>query len=159
MLISLRASLAKKTIMTKLHIVRAVNTKDQAACLVIRKTVFIEEQQVPVELEIDGLDDEALHYLVSQQQTPCATARVRLTPKGAKVERMAVLKTHRQKGIGLQLLQFIMHDLQARALADQMLLSAQTHAIGFYEKLGFSVCSDEYQDAGIPHVDMQHNLV
>lgn len=125
------------------------------ACRQIRQRVFIDEQQVPVALEWDGADETALHLLASLDDLPVACARV--LPDG-HIGRMAVLPEWRGQGIGEALL------LQAiqvcRALdVTHARLSAQTHAIGFYQQTGFEVCSEPYLDANIWHVDMQLELV
>jgi len=121
----------------------------------IRQTVFVEEQQVPPELEWDDTDEIADHYLVVlPDNTPVGVGRLFSTlGETAHIGRMAILPAHRGKGIGERLL----HHLISEA-ADQfseLRLSAQEHAIPFYQRSGFHVCSDRYDDAGIPHVDMR----
>lgn len=124
-------------------------------CCRIRQRVFIEEQQVPVDLEWDESDETATHLLASLNGQAVACARV--VPEGY-IGRMAVLPEWRGQGIGEALL------LQAINLCRQLevthaRLSAQTHAIGFYQQAGFEVCSEPYLDANILHVDMQLELV
>ncbi len=124
-------------------------------CCRIRQRVFIEEQQVPVDLEWDESDETATHLLASLNGQAVACARV--VPEGY-IGRMAVLPEWRGQGIGEALL------LQAVNLCRQLgvthaRLSAQTHAIGFYQQAGFEVCSEPYLDANILHVDMQLELV
>lgn len=124
-------------------------------CCRIRQRVFIEEQQVPVDLEWDESDETATHLLASLNGQAVACARV--VPEGY-IGRMAVLPEWRGQGIGEALL------LQAINLCRQFevshaRLSAQTHAIGFYQQAGFEVCSEPYLDANILHVDMQLELV
>ena len=75
----------------------------------------------------------------------------------AKIGRMAILKPYRHKGVGRILLDEIIQTCQSHSL-DQILLSAQTHAIPFYQKAGFKVVSEPYIDANIPHVDMRFTL-
>lgn len=117
----------------------------------LREAVFIQEQQVPMALEWDGLDETAQHLLaLNDVGEPIGCAR--LLGDGT-IGRMAVLKPWRQQGVGMALLR------QAIALYQQLgihhiTLSAQMHAIKFYEKAGFTVCSEPYLDAGIKHVDM-----
>ena len=120
----------------------------------LRRRVFIEEQGVPVELEWDGLDETARHVLVRQEGQAVGCAR--LLPNG-KIGRMAILPSWRGRGIGHSMLHVILQHLRAEGIPEAR-LSAQTHAIPFYEKCGFKVCSEVYDDAGIPHRDMQLKL-
>lgn len=118
----------------------------------VREEVFIKEQHVPVELEWDGLDATAKH-LLALSNTGEAIGCARL-PGDGSIGRMAVLKLWRGSGVGSALLN------KAVALCRQqniqnITLSAQVHAIPFYEKSGFEVCSEPYLDADILHVDMR----
>lgn len=121
----------------------------------IRQTVFVEEQSVPPALEWDDTDEIADHYLaVLPDNTPVAVSR--LFPSvtdTAHIGRMAVLPEYRGQGIGALLLRRMMND--AAPQFQDLFLSAQVHAIPFYEASGFHVCSAPYDDAGIPHVDMR----
>lgn len=118
----------------------------------VREEVFIKEQHVPVELEWDAMDESARHLLaVSDAGEPVGCAR--LTGDG-NIGRMAVLKPWRNVGVGRALLTQAVYLYQQQGL-DCIKLSAQIHAIGFYEKSGFKVCSKPYLDADILHVDMQ----
>jgi predicted GNAT family N-acyltransferase len=117
----------------------------------IRRQVFIVEQQVPEPLEWDGLDEEAIHLLACTESGAVGCARLLA---GGQLGRMAVLEEYRGQGIGQALLQTAMAICHARGW-HVVTLSAQTHAIGFYTGAGFTVCSEEYPDAGIPHRDMK----
>ena len=120
----------------------------------IRYQVFVDEQGVPKSLEMDGLDPEALHCLVFDNDIGIGTGR--LLPDG-HIGRVAVLKQYRGRGIGRE----IMISLIARAkkLAfPKVWLSSQYHAKGFYEKLGFVVSGSIYQEAGIDHIKMTKSL-
>ena len=121
----------------------------------IRQTVFIEEQGVPVALEWDEHDADALHLLARDGQgQPIGCARILAD---GTIGRMAVLPVWRRRGVGCALLAAAI-DYGREQGWPEMRLSAQTHAIGFYEQAGFSVCSDIYLDAGIPHRDMTLRL-
>lgn len=121
----------------------------------IRHQVFIIEQQVPVDLEWDGLDASALHLLaIDNQANPLGCARIL---SDGSIGRMAVLKQHRQAGVGSALLQTAIACCQQCGWLE-ISLSAQVQAIGFYERAGFMLCSQEYLDAGIPHRDMKLRL-
>lgn len=124
------------------------------ACLQIRKIVFVEEQNVPLHEELDGKDGSSEHYLLYVDAKPCGTARIQLIGDYAKIERVAILADYRGKKLGVQLMQQIVADLESYPLLKKAKLSAQLHAISFYEKLGFRTCSETYMDAGIPHKDM-----
>ena len=136
---------------------RARSAHDRAACMAIRETVFIGEQNVPADLERDGQDDQCLHYIADIDGTAMATARIMVLDTKFKFQRVAVLKSARGTGLGAQLMRFIMDDLAARddAAGKVFFLSSQVSAIGFYQRLGFEICSEQYLDAGIQHRDMQ----
>ncbi|WP_336366772.1 GNAT family N-acetyltransferase [Marinobacter sp. C2H3] len=126
-----------------------------AAVREIRQRVFIDEQRVPPELEWDNTDDIADHYLaVLPDNTPVAVARVfPALDETGHIGRMAVLPEHRGRGAGLAMLQHLIRETAPHY--GELRLSAQEHAIRFYQSCGFHVCSDVYDDAGIPHVDMR----
>ena len=121
----------------------------------IRQTVFIEEQKVPPELEWDDTDEIADHYLaVLPDNTPVGTARLFSSlDETAHIGRMAILPEFRGRGVGERLLRHLVSE--ASGQFSEVILSAQKHAIPFYQKSGFHVCSDVYDDAGIPHFDMR----
>lgn len=128
------------------------NKPDLAICHDIRHQVFIIGQNVPEELEIDGLDEEATHYLIYVNEIPIGTARVRLVkPDQAKIERVAILEPYRGQGYGSELINFIIDDLQQLENLRVILLGAQLTAIRFYEKLGFTAFGEVFFDAGIEH--------
>ena len=121
----------------------------------IRQRVFVEEQQVPPELEWDDTDEIADHYLaVDDSNTPVATARLFSTlEETGYIGRMAVLPEYRGQGAGDALLRHLLAESAGRF--QELKLSAQQHATGFYQRFGFHICSDIYDDAGIPHLDMR----
>lgn len=132
-------------------------TDDFPACAAIRRRVFIEEQNVPEELELDELDATAVHLLAVQDGRPVGTARLLIEGESAKIGRVAVLPEMRGTRAGAALMRAALDELRARGVT-RAKLGAQTHAIGFYEKLGFTVHGPEYDDAGIPHRDMSRSL-
>jgi predicted GNAT family N-acyltransferase len=139
-------------------IVADANSQDFEKCLAIRKAVFIIGQNVPENLEIDGLDKNSVHYLISINHSPVGTARVRYLDKKAKIERVAVLSECQGHGIGKKLMQCIIKDIKESNSVTQIVLSSQVHAIPFYQNLGFNICSEEYLDANIPHKDMEMSI-
>lgn len=128
-------------------------TRDIATCRRLRRTVFIEEQGVPEADEIDDKDDEAIHLLASVGGVPVGSARLLLLGDTGKIGRVCVLAGHRGTGLGAKLIRSAVAELRARGLRTAK-LGSQTHAIGFYRRLGFIPEGPEYIDAGIPHRDM-----
>mgnify|MGYP002714792909 FL=1 len=117
----------------------------------IRKQVFIIEQNIPEEEEWDDQDMISDHFVVYDQNQPIATARLL---QNNSVGRVAVLKAYRGQGIGRMIMLEIIR--QAHQQDRKFLqLSSQVHAISFYEKLGFSIQGDAYDECGIPHIKMQ----
>lgn len=129
--------------------------KNQRALHQLRTVVFIDEQLVPDDLEWDGLDESAVHLIAwDLGASPIGCAR--LLPNYT-LGRMAVLESHRGQGVGMALLQTCI-EYAVEANWPHIKISAQTHAIGFYEKAGFAVTSEVYLDAGIEHRDMVLHL-
>ena len=134
---------------------RAESTDDIASCLSIRSDVFVREQGVPPELEIDGFDAVAAHYLGFRDRAPLATGRVRLVGELAKLQRIAVLPRARGTGLGAALVRRMIEDLRAEGVARGITLGSQEAAVGFYGKLGFAVHGERFMDAGIAHREMR----
>jgi predicted GNAT family N-acyltransferase len=120
----------------------------------IREKVFIEEQKVTFQLEWDGLDEEAIHFLAYQDEKAIGCARALVIENHMQLGRMAVLKEYRNQGIGSALIEKGMITAKLNQLS-KILISAQCHAIDFYKKFGFEVTSEVYLDAGISHQDME----
>lgn len=121
----------------------------------VRFTVFVTEQGVPPELELDEFDAPSLHALaIDADGTVLGTGR--LLPDG-HVGRMAVLQSARGRGIGSALLQALVEAARARG-GREVVLSAQTHALGFYGRHGFVAEGETYDDAGIAHRLMRRRL-
>lgn len=127
--------------------------------IAIRQQVFIEEQNVPLDLEIDEYESNCYHVVGYHNNSPICTARLLAkTPTDIKLQRVAVLKEHRQKGIGRLLVEETMKKAQQENFKT-IVLGAQLHAIPFYESLGFNTLNDKtYLDAGILHKDMYITL-
>lgn len=120
----------------------------------IRHKVFVLEQKVPIELELDEHDATAVHALALKDKVPVGTGR--LLPD-SHIGRMAVLKPHRSIGVGKILLAALVEEAVRRG-DSQVALAAQWHARGFYESLGFEPEGELFMDAGIPHVLMRKLL-
>lgn len=122
------------------------------AATLVRFAVFVDEQQVPAEIELDDFDAVSLHAVVfDEHNDPVATGR--LLPDG-HIGRMAVMASARGTGVGGMVLQALIEEGRRRG-HKALVLSAQTHAIGFYAKYGFMAEGDIYLDAGINHRDMR----
>lgn len=136
--------------------VRAAAWPGEAELLrAVRTAVFVVEQQVPEELEWDGIDDVCLHAIAADDgAAPIGCAR--LLPDG-HIGRMAVLAPWRGRGVGAALLDHLV--VRARLRGDtRVLLNAQTHAMAFYARFGFAAFGDEFEEAGIPHRAMERLL-
>ena len=124
---------------------------DRATIYSIRRTVFIVEQSVPEEIEIDELDPVALHVLAYVGDLPVGTGRI--TTDG-RIGRMAVLQAYRGRGVGRAILGALIAIGRDTGL-QRLYLSAQCHAIPFYEKFGFVAEGPVYDEAGIDHRHME----
>lgn len=129
-------------------------TNDCETLKAIRHSVFIEEQNVPVDLEWDGLDERCVHFLVIIDDRAVATARFK--PDG-QIGRMAVVSTWRRKNIGSRLLEYILAYAEQSRFT-KVYLHAQTQVMEFYLKHGFEAEGNEFIDAGIPHCTMFKTL-
>ena len=120
----------------------------RAGAELVRLRVFVDEQKVPLEMELDAFDAASLHAL-ARDADGHVLGTGRLLPDG-HIGRMAVVKEARGRGVGSAVLRALMQ--AARRRGDrEVALSAQTQAIAFYERFGFAVEGEEYDDAGIPH--------
>jgi predicted GNAT family N-acyltransferase len=128
--------------------------KARAHAAPIRFSVFVEEQGVPIDIELDGQDVLSVHAIVFDGEKPVATGR--LLPDG-HIGRMAVLKDWRRRGIGALMLQSLMQRAKERGYAE-VALSAQVQAVPFYRAHGFEAEGEEYVEAGIRHQAMKRLL-
>ncbi|MFF9790777.1 GNAT family N-acetyltransferase [Streptomyces bacillaris] len=147
---------------------RAVEESDLAACFQVRKDVFVGEQDVPEEIEYDAHDATAVHVLaVAADGTALGTGRllhgeVAAAKTGGDLTvgslgRLAVTRQARGLGVGAALVRAIEEEA-ARLGLTAVDLHAQTHALGFYERLGYVAYGPEFPDAGIPHRAMRREI-
>lgn len=136
---------------------RITSAADLQRAFDIRRQVFLVEQKVPPDEEFDEDDQRALHVLAFVDGEPVATGRLIVDGDRARVGRMAVLSTHRARGIGRAILEELLRAATEDGLRE-VVLHAQTHAIGFYQSLGFEACGAVFDEAGIPHRRMQRTL-
>ena len=125
----------------------------------IRKEVFVVEQKVNEVEENDEFEDSAFHFLAKLDETPVGTARWRFTEKGVKLERFAVLKEARGKGIGQALVQSVLADINAHPNSDSKTkyLHSQVLAVSLYEKFGFQKVGDIFEECNILHFKMERS--
>ncbi|MER5930474.1 GNAT family N-acetyltransferase [Streptomyces sp. NPDC002054] len=153
--------------MTAAYEVRvATGEADLAACFAVRTEVFVEEQGVPESVEYDAYDAGAVHVLAVGPDGPLGTGRLLYgeaalgktgSPEVGALGRLAVLKAARGLGVGAALVRAIEAEAVRLGLA-AVDLGAQTHALGFYERLGYVAYGPEFEDAGMPHRAMRRTL-
>ncbi|MEV0181279.1 GNAT family N-acetyltransferase [Streptomyces sp. NPDC050625] len=146
----------------------AEDLTDREACFAVRKEVFVVEQRVPQDIEYDEYDAVAVHVLaVREDGVPLGTGRLLFgeaaasktggDPSVGSLGRLAVAREARGLGVGVALVRAIEEAARARGLT-ALDLHAQTHALGFYERLGYEAYGPEYPEAGIPHRAMRRSL-
>ena len=127
-------------------------------CFAIRRAVFIEEQGIPEAEEWDALDATATHVLARAESGPAATARLIVTGRTAKIGRVAVMPEHRGTGLGLALMRVLLRSAKEKGCTAAV-LDAQTYAVPFYERCGFTAEGAEFDDgSGILHRHMTLDL-
>lgn len=132
----------------------AENQTEIFSVIYIRKVVFINEQEVSVDEELDSLDIESDHFLIEVDDKYVATARVYYNDNQATIGRVAVLKPFRNKGYAKFLMTEIINFIKNKDIKIAH-IGAQVQAVGFYEKLGFKISGDIYIDANIEHYPME----
>ncbi|MEW2416215.1 GNAT family N-acetyltransferase [Streptomyces sp. NPDC046866] len=146
---------------------RAVSKQDVEACFAVRTEVFVVEQSVPPEIEYDAYDADAVHVLaVAADGTALGTGRLLYgptalgktgDPAAGSLGRLAVTAAARGLGVGAALVRAIEAEACRLGLRS-VVLGAQTHALGFYERLGYEPYGPEFVEAGIPHRAMRRPL-
>jgi predicted GNAT family N-acyltransferase len=143
----------KAKLSSVVKIKRVFSQRELVQVLTIRIRVFVQEQRVPAEIELDTDDERAIHFLAIKSGKAVGTARVVMHDGDAKIGRMAVLKSFRRKGVGAALLKRAI--LAAKRLhARRIYLHAQVAVTGFYERLGFRAVGSVFDEAGIAHRKM-----
>ena len=134
---------------------RASGPDEVAAAIALRAAVFVDEQGVPLEEDLDGRDGEALHLVaVADDGTVVGTCRLLTDGTTLRLGRMAVAPAARRRGLGLRLLELA--DAEAGASgAERTVLAAQLTALGLYERAGYDARGGVFLDAGIEHVWME----
>ena len=135
--------------------IQLVKTKEEYRdILEIRKKVFIEEQNVPLNIEIEH-EEDSKHVICFIDQLAVGTGRWRKTKNGIKLERFAVLTDFRNKGIGKEIVNFILSEISSN---NTIYLHAQEAVVDFYKKLGFKVSGKKFYEADILHSKMIYSL-
>lgn len=139
-------------------IIKKVTTNEELAlAFQIRKLIFVKEQGVAPEIELDEYDAICDHILILDDNNPIATGRIREIDGKAKLQRICVLPNYRGKGVG----KLVIENLEKLAREKNLLtsiLNAQYHAREFYEKLGYETISDIFMEQNIEHVSMIKKL-
>ncbi|WP_224268148.1 GNAT family N-acetyltransferase [Haloprofundus salinisoli] len=134
------------------------NEAERADAFAVREAVFVDEQDVPEELEWDEHDDEALHFVAYDGETAVGVARLRRVDDGVgKLERVAVLEPRRGDEWGTRLVAAAERAAREAGF-EELRLHAQTHVETFYRDLGYETTSDVFEEAGIPHVEMRKSV-
>ena len=125
----------------------------------LRTEVFVHEQNVPVELEVDADESKCLYIVAySEEEIPAATLRLMPENEGLHVQRVCVAKKYHGTGLGRLLMQQT-HEYARLHAIHELHLDAQVHATGFYERLGYSLTErPEFLDAGIAHRQMRMRI-
>ncbi|MDB5240851.1 MAG: family N-acetyltransferase [Spirosoma sp.] len=122
----------------------------------IRRQVFVDEQKVSAEEEYDEFETSSTHFLARVDQVPCGTARWRRTSNGVKLERFAVLKAYRNRGVAKALVEAVLNNVfsQQPEPIERIYLHAQVTAMPLYAGFGFVPVGPVFDEAGIQHQKM-----
>jgi len=121
----------------------------------LRRAVFIDEQGIAVEDELEGDDGGCIHVVLYESDVPVATGRIKITKEDYVIGRVATLSQHRGRGFATAVMQALIKACCIMG-GERQILHAQLSAQVFYEKLGFTPYGDVFDEAGIPHVCMEH---
>lgn len=142
-----------------IRVARSEAEKEDA--FTVRRVVFIEEQQVPEEIEMDHFDERnspTVHFVATKGTEPVGAARLRTYAEGVgKVERVAVKASERGTGLGRAIMEVLEQTARDHGYA-KLKLNAQCHAQHFYEKLGYAQIGEIFVEAGIDHIAMEKKL-
>ncbi len=139
--------------------VKVVQTQEELKQIyTIREEVVVKEQEVDPKEEYDEFEDTSIHFIATDEhEVACGTARWRHTGHGIKLERFAVLKSHRGKGVGYALVNEVLEDIAKKpATAGKLLyMHAQLGAVSLYEKFGFKKKGEQFEECNIMHYQME----
>ncbi len=122
----------------------------------IRDKVFVQEQKVDKREEYDEFEEEAIHYLIYDDEIPIGTARWRKVSDKIKLERFAILTDHRKKGAGITLVNTVLNDVLI--FNKPIYLNSQVSAMNLYRRAGFKEEGELFYEANIPHYKMTFQI-
>jgi predicted GNAT family N-acyltransferase len=131
--------------------------RDLQGAIALREEVFVREQNVPVEEELDGRDEEALHLVALDGGCVVGTLRLLFDGTTVKVGRVAVARSARRRGLAAAMLDEALDEARRRGCT-RARLASQVDVVALYERAGFTVESETFEEAGIPHVWMGRPL-
>jgi predicted GNAT family N-acyltransferase len=140
-----------------MHVAVVENDQQLKEAFDIRTQVFVHEQNVPMEEEIDEFEDVSTHFVLYDGEKAIGAGRLRIVDGIGKVERICVLAPHRKGGSGKLIMEAIEAFAKEKGIS-KLKLHGQTQAEGFYKKLGYETVSDVFIEAGIPHVVMLKHI-
>ena len=142
--------------MESVKVIKVKETSQRDLAFQIRREVFVDEQKVPEEEEIDEFEDICSHFLAYVDSNPAGAARWRITENGIKLERFAVKKRYRGSGVGSALVSAVLKDINDhKEITDKKLyLHAQLDAIPLYAKYGFVKVGEMFEECEIKHFKM-----
>ncbi len=133
--------------------IHIAKNEEMPLAFALRYEVFVGEQKVAPEIEIDREDEHACHIIAIIDNVVIGCARIILSENDAHIGRLAVKKDYRGKGIGYAICEFIIKYCREQGY-NRIWLNSQLHAVGFYQKLGFKTDGEEFTEAGIEHIKM-----
>ncbi len=136
--------------------IRIADENDKLLVFKLRTEVFVKEQNVPLEIELDSEYETALHIIAEENETAIGCARIIFDKTKAHIGRLAVKKEYRGKGIGHSICKYIIEYCHKSGYKN-IWLNSQTHAVDFYKKIGFIPQGDVFYEAGIEHIKMEIN--
>jgi predicted GNAT family N-acyltransferase len=140
------------------RVLKAETQDQKEEAFALRREVFVDEQRVPRDLEFDEFEKESVHFIaVDGNGTTCGAARWRSTTDGVKLERFAVLATHRRRRIGSALMEAVLQDIAANptTCSKRQYMNAQLDAVPLYAKFGFRPYGKVFEEANILHQAME----
>ncbi|MGB0930470.1 MAG: GNAT family N-acetyltransferase [Chitinophagales bacterium] len=152
--------MSQQTNISKNYSIQLISPKNPllVEAIKLRLEVFVWEQRVPIEMEVDEYDRRCNHLVVlDSQQRVVGTLRLVKHGEDVKMGRFVIRKSHRRRGLGTWMMQAVLKIAKQKGYK-QMLIEAQTYVVSFYENLGFEATSGEFMDAGIPHKRMRKVL-
>ena len=129
------------------------NKKELSDVFKIREVVFVKEQNVPRDIEMDEFDTNSKHFIVLYSNKPIGCARIRFIGKMAKLERIALLKRYRGKGFGKIMMNYLIKYCKNKNV-EEIVMNAQYYLKNYYDKFGFRPKGKTFMEAGIKHIEM-----